>query len=37
MLTTIIKNNWGLKWLNLMNDDEYESSDVLTEENKKCF
>ena len=36
MLTTIIKNNRGLNWLNPMNDDEYESSDMLTEENKKC-
>ena len=39
MLTTIIKNNWGLKWLNVMNDayDEYENSNVATEENKKCL
>ena len=37
MFTTIIKNSGGVKWLNPMNNDEHESSNVATEENKKSF
>ena len=37
MFSTIIKNNWGLKWLNPMNDDEHESSNVATEVKQEVF